>query len=422
MVWPMIPLDKVAEIRGGATPSRNESTYWSGSIPWLTPRDLPQAGKGISTVEKTSDSITEKGLASSSASLLPPGTVLFSTRASIGKVGIATVPLTTNQGFANFIPRSGIQSRYLAWCLSFHADQIANLAGSTTFKEVTKSALRSFRIPLPPLPERSRIVEILDQADQLRRLRTEANAIADRVLPALFLKMFGDPSTNPMGWPDRPLARLLSPVDKRDPRAEPEQSFIYIDIAGVDGSSGDIVDTKILLGAQAPSRARQIVHAGDVLVSTVRPYLRATAIVPRELDGQICSTGFSVLRAKRKSGQGYLYALSRTHWFTDQLMARARGASYPAVTNRDIWEMQVPLPNDQVALSRCDRAVEAILENRSNRKNAKNRIDALFNLLLDRVFASSLTESRHEARNAQVHRDLKHQTTRIEASPLSQRR
>ncbi len=272
-------------------------------------------------------------------------------------------------------------------------------------------------VPLPPLPEQSRIVEILDQADHLRQLRAKADAKADQVLPALFLKMFGDPSTNPMNWPNRPLARFLSPVNKRDPSAEPDQSFIYVDIAGVDGPSGEIVDTKVLLGAEAPSRARQIIRTGDVLVSTVRPYLRATAKVPKELDGQICSTGFSVLRAKRKSGQGYLYALSRTYWFTEQLVARARGASYPAVTNRDIWKMQVPLPNDQVVIRRCNRMVKAILENRRNRKIAKKRIDALFNSLLLNIFSAS----RKELRTAQLQREFKRQTKRNETSRISQR-
>lgn len=299
---------------------------------------------------------------------------------------------------------------------------VESAATGTTRSRITRRNLERIQIPLPPPSEQRRIVKILDQADHLRRLRAEADAKADRILPALFLKMFGDPPTNPMSWPDAPLARLLSPVDKRDPSVEPDESFIYIDIAGVDGTSGEIVDTKVLLGAQAPSRARQIVREGDVLVSTVRPYLRATARVPRELDGQICSTGFSVLRAKRKIGRGYLYALSRTHWFTEQLMARARGASYPAVTNKDIWQMQVPLPNDRVELGRCNYAVDAILENRSYRKIAKNRIDALFNSLLQLVFSASLTESRNEARTAQLQREFKRQASWNESSPLSQRK
>ncbi len=202
-MWATVPLAEAAEIRGGATPRRGNTEYWNGDIPWLTPTDLPPVGAGITNVQETGDSITQKGLGSCSASLLPRGAVFFSSRASIGKVGIADVPLATNQGFTNFIPRDGVETRYLAWCLSHHARQIARLAGSTTFKEVTKRSLRRFPIPLPPPPEQRRIVEILDEVDRLRQLRSEADDKLERVLQALFLEMFGDPITNPNGWPIR---------------------------------------------------------------------------------------------------------------------------------------------------------------------------------------------------------------------------
>ena len=225
MEWPTVELDSAAEIRGGATPRRDNSTYWNGDIPWVTPTDLPALGEGIADVGNTADAITEEGLASCSASLLPPGTVLFSSRASIGKIGIASVSLTTNQGFANLIPRPGLESRYLAWCLHFHSDRIAGLAGSTTFKEVAKSALKRFRIPIPPLSEQRRIVEILDQADHLRRRRAVADAKAERILPALFIKMFGDPVTNPMGWPKCSIRELATVITGNTPSRKKQEYF-----------------------------------------------------------------------------------------------------------------------------------------------------------------------------------------------------
>ena len=132
MGWPMAELNTVADIRGGATPRRDNAVYWDGDIPWVTPTDLPALGEGISELDNTTEAITNEGLSSCSARLLPPGTVLFSSRATIGKVAIAAVPLATNQGFANFIPKSEVESRYLAWCLYQSADRIAGLAGSTT--------------------------------------------------------------------------------------------------------------------------------------------------------------------------------------------------------------------------------------------------------------------------------------------------
>ncbi|MCI0563691.1 MAG: restriction endonuclease subunit S, partial [Nitrososphaera sp.] len=201
MKWLTVRLDEIASIVGGSTPQRNREDFWDGDIPWVTPTDLPMPGEGIAKVTETKDRITKSGLASCSTQLLPTGTVLFSSRATIGKLGIAGIPLATNQGFANFIPKACIDSRFLAYSLHYHTEGIAALAGKTTFKEVSRGNLKHYRIKLPPLSEQRRIVEILDQADALRKKRAEADVKAERILPALFYKMFGDPVTNPMKWP-----------------------------------------------------------------------------------------------------------------------------------------------------------------------------------------------------------------------------
>ena len=191
MIWPFVPLERLARVSGGSTPRRSKDAYWNGDVPWVTPSDLPASGASILDVLDTADRITQEGLSSCSASLLPPGTVLFSSRATIGKIGIAKVPLATNQGFANFTPSPAVEPRYLAYALRFFTPQIAALAGSTIFKEVSRGEIRKFQIPLPPLSEQQRIVEILDQADAIRRKRAESNEKAQRILPALFMRMFG---------------------------------------------------------------------------------------------------------------------------------------------------------------------------------------------------------------------------------------
>lgn len=208
MKWPIVPLDALAEIVGGSTPRRDETAYWGAGYYWATPTDLPMPGEGILDLEKTAQTITPAGLRSCSTNLLPVGAVLYSTRATIGKLAIAKVPVTTNQGFNNLIPGPAVYNRYLAYALQFFTPDIACLAGSTTFKEVSRSSLRGFKIPVPPISEQHRMVELLDEADRLRRLRSEADAKAARIMPSLFLKMFGDPATNPMGWNVRRIGNL----------------------------------------------------------------------------------------------------------------------------------------------------------------------------------------------------------------------
>jgi type I restriction enzyme S subunit len=397
MKWRTATLEQIATITGGSTPSRSREGYWNGSIFWLTPTDLPMPGQGIAEVTDTASKITEEGLAAISAQLLPPGTVLFSSRATIGKLGISRVPLATNQGFANFIPKKVVDAKYLAYCLLHFTNDITALAGSTTFKEVTKTALRRFRIPLPALSEQCRIVEILDQADALRRRRAEADNRVARILTALFYKMFGDPATNPKGWPTVQIRKLVKPVERRDPASQPDDAFTYIDIAGVDGKSGTIVEKKELLGADAPSRARQVIRKNDVIISTVRPYLRATALVPQHLNEQICSTGFCVLRTEDGFGFGFLYALSRLQWFTDQLNARARGASYPAVTDKDILDLNVPRPVMTRMHEAFDAQIHDALALQHKRNKAVVALETLFSSLLHRAFTGDLTAKWHEA-------------------------
>lgn len=278
-----------------------------------------------------------------------------------------------------------------------------------TIGGISRNFASLVRVPLPPLSEQRRIVELLDQADRLRRLRAEADAKADRILPALFIKMFGDPATNPMGWPVVRVGECVAPISRRDPSDRPDEPFTYIDIAGIDGKSGAICDTKELLGADAPSRARQVIKAGDILVSTVRPYLRATAMVPPSLDGQVCSTGFCVLRPRVTYLRGYLYSLTRTTWFTDQLTARARGASYPAVTDRDILELRVPLPSDPSLLGRFDSLIETLIEQRARAGKCRTAVDQLFGTLLCRAFDGSLTVSWREAHMKELLQEMEQQ-------------
>ncbi len=152
----------VAEIVGGGTPKTHIDEYWNGDIIWLSPTDLGSIGE-IVAVSDSAKKITKVGLNSSSAKLLPIGTNLFSSRASIGKIGIAQTELATNQGFANFICKPVIYNRYLAFCFSRFWSDIENLSNSTTFKEVSKGSLKEFQIPLPPLEEQKRIVEKLDE-------------------------------------------------------------------------------------------------------------------------------------------------------------------------------------------------------------------------------------------------------------------
>jgi type I restriction enzyme, S subunit len=155
-----------------------------------------------------------------------------------------------------------------------------------------------------------------------------------------------------------------------------ESNFSYIDISSVDNISKKITNASTVMGVNAPSRARQLLQTGDILVSTVRPNLNAVAKVSKEYNGAIASTGFCVLRPKNDVlSSSYLYYWVRSDSFVTDMIKKATGASYPAVSDKIIKGSKIQLPSisaqrkiveildhsdillqkDQLLLEKCDK-------------------------------------------------------------------
>jgi type I restriction enzyme, S subunit len=177
--WKPLTLGDLARVVGGGTPSRDESRFWiGGTIPWATPTDV--TANQAKYISKTAECITELGLACSAASLLPPGCILYTSRATIGSKAIATVPMATNQGFANFIPHA-VDGEYLYYLLELLTPIIKRLGAGTTFDEVSKRDIRTVWCAVPTdSSERAGIARILDAMDMvLERSRTMAERAKD---------------------------------------------------------------------------------------------------------------------------------------------------------------------------------------------------------------------------------------------------
>lgn len=206
--WRYESLGKCCYVISGATPRRDVSEYWGGGIPWVTPKDISKLDGQI--IENTPEDISEKGYKSCSSTILPEGSVLFSSRAPIGLVALTGRPMCTNQGFKSLVPKEGLNSKYLYHCMKWVAPKLKALGNGATFKEVSKEVVSRFEIPFPPLSEQKRIAAILDKADAIRRKRQQAIKLADDFLRATFLDMFGDPVTNSKRWELRPLGEIVN--------------------------------------------------------------------------------------------------------------------------------------------------------------------------------------------------------------------
>jgi|SRR5579872_5320064 len=179
-------------------------------------------------------------------------------------------------------------------------------------------------------------------------------------------------------WKTAMLGDLVEPADTWNPAKAPsDEVFDYIDLSAVDQEAKLIRGAQKLVGAEAPSRARQLVAKGDVLVSTVRPNLNGVAKVPDELDGATASTGFCVLRARSALLDcGYLFNWVKSPGFIGDMVRKATGASYPAVSDRIIFESKLPLPAlvDQRRISDLLDRTEGL---RAKRRAALIELDSL---------------------------------------------
>ena len=168
-------------------------------------------------------------------------------------------------------------------------------------------------------------------------------------------------------------------------------AFTYVDLSAIDQDSKTIASSRRLACADAPSRARQIVRSGDVLVSTVRPILNAVGRVPVELDGATASTGFCVLRPRADVVDGaYLFHWVRSPRFVGEMVRRATGASYPAVSGRIVYDSKIPLPSlaEQKQIAGILDAAEAL---RAKRREALAELDTLFQSTFLGMFGDPVT-------------------------------
>jgi type I restriction enzyme S subunit len=171
--------------------------------------------------------------------------------------------------------------------------------------------------------------------------------------------------------------------------ADLASEFEYIDIAAIDREQKVITTTARTRASDAPSRARQIVQKGDVLVSTVRPALNAVAVVPASLDGAIASTGFTVLRSDERRLHGpYLFHWVRGTAFIDEMVRLATGASYPAVSDRIIKASCVPVPfSDDPRRSLAEqKRIAAILDKADAIRRRRQEAARLADTLIPSVF------------------------------------
>ncbi|MEX2947551.1 restriction endonuclease subunit S [Staphylococcus warneri] len=170
--WETKKLSDIAEIIGGGTPSTKECEYWDGNINWFTPVEIGDKA----FVSNSQRKITKKGLQKSSAKILPIGTILFTSRAGIGKTAILSEEGTTNQGFQSIVPKENKLDTYFIYSMTFILKRYAEKVGAgSTFSEVSRKQMEQIRLLLPKFEEQQKIGEFFIKID--KKIKKQSNKI-----------------------------------------------------------------------------------------------------------------------------------------------------------------------------------------------------------------------------------------------------
>jgi len=271
---------------------------------------------------------------------------------------------------------------------------VDSFTGTSGRQRVPKTFWDTLFIPVPPLPVQERIVEILQKADEIRRKRKKALELADKILPALFLEMFGDPATNPKGWPKEPIGKVVH-FDTAQIKPEAGTIYKYIAPEHIESHSGNYSGPHPVDGRELGS-SKHPFTTEHVLYCKLRPYLNKV-ILPNG-DG-ICSTELVPLRPGPRLLREFLAIYLRLPFFISQAVQKSQGTKMPRFGPDLMKQEEMIIPPIPAQKSFCAQ-VNQLLEASQGLKEGLDVADSTFRSLLSRAFTGELT-AEWEAENAE---------------------
>ena len=268
--WIECKISDIGTVVGGATPStRKSENYEGGNIAWITPKDLSTlSGRYIQRGERN---ITEVGLKSCSAQLLPQNTVLFSSRAPIGYVAIAANEVCTNQGFKSVVPNESTDPLFLFYLLKYNKDKIEGMGSGTTFKEVSGNTMKNIIVRVPSDKEVQRnIASMLGSIDDKIEENERINNNLYQQVQAIFTNMFvNNSSMTPATIAD--VALNVTDGVHNTVHDDPTGDYLLLSCKNIKGGSLAISSNKRTINKDTfdKLRRRTRLAKGDVLISSV---------------------------------------------------------------------------------------------------------------------------------------------------------
>ena len=383
--WKECTLSDLGTIVGGATPStKDSSNYENGSIAWITPKDLStHTERFISHGERN---ITEKGLKSCSAQLMPPNSILFTSRAPIGYIAIAKNEVCTNQGFKSIVPNKDTDFMFLYYLLRYNKDNIENLGSGTTFKEVSGSTMRNVPVKVPPLPTQQKIAAILSSLDDRIELNNKINTNLEQQIEAFLLNYLSKRETTyvklgdylyikgRIGWKGLKKNEYLSESNYRIINGE------TLTKSGIDWNKAGYISEERY--TESPEIMLQI---GDILLSKDGTIGKIGYVDELELPTSVAS-GIFVIRNNQPDviSTTFIYYLLKSKIFDSFIIARTEGSVIPHLYQKDFMDFEFPLPSPEL-MNEFEKTTSSMFNQIINNLKENKKLNSLRDSLLPKL-------------------------------------
>ena len=383
-----IPLDEIAEVVSGGTPKRSEPAFFGGAIPWVKIGDMLQG-----TVTQTDERITRAGLASSSAKILPAGTILLSIFATIGRTAVLGIDAATNQAVAGLKIRdfNRVHPSYLRRYLESASFGLSRQGRGVAQPNINLSILRAHAVPLPPVEEQRRIAGVLDAAEALRAKRRQALTKLDELTQSIFHDMFGDPTMGST-WPNVQLGDVclskgeyganVSAVDFGGGRPR------YLRITDI-RDDGSLIEKAVAPGGSEFDWKSKYLRPGDIVFA--RSGSVGKSFLVRDEHEPLVFAGYLIrfVPDQTRVLPEYIYRYAQTQSFWAWVSSVATTVAQPNINARKYAALRLPLPPLDVQRDFVD-AVDQIRRNRVTMEGHAEHLDDLFASLQQRAFRGEL--------------------------------
>ncbi|MBR3297587.1 MAG: restriction endonuclease subunit S [Clostridia bacterium] len=380
-------LGEICEIVSGGTPSRAKPEYWNnGTIPWIKIGNIK--GKYI---HEADEFITDAGLKSSSAKMLPKGTILYTIFATLGEVGILDIEACTNQAIAGVTIKdtSNVLSEYVYYYLMSKKKYINSLGRGVAQNNINMSILRSFEVTLPSIDEQNKIVSVLDVASDIIVSRKQQLQKLDELIKARFVEMFGDPVSNPKGWSVKPLLEMGS--CKNGMNFHYDDVGVEIHCLGVgDFQNNDLIsDTSTLpvISLNNMPTEEYLLKDGDIVFvrSNGNKALvgRSVAVYPRNVPTTF--SGFCIRYRKNDEALTTPYLLNVLKSDSMRAKMTGRGVNIQNLNQQILGSLKIPVPPLSLQ-NRFAEFVSQVDKSKAAVQKALDKAQFLFDSLMQKYF------------------------------------